>query len=53
MASWERYIIVNQLSQPMQIFTHEEMTPGERVLRTIRQIAYTYRVVNQHAFCLN
>jgi len=38
---------------PMQIFTHEEMTPSERTLRIIRQIAYTYRVVNQQAYCLN
>ncbi len=37
----------------MQIFTHEEMTPSEKTLRLIRQIAYTYRVVNQQAFCLN
>lgn len=37
----------------MQIFTHEEMTPSERTLRIIRQIAYTYRVVNQQAYCLN
>jgi len=38
---------------PMQIFTHEEMTPSERTLRIIRQIAYTYRIVNQQAYCLN
>ena len=37
----------------MQIFTHEEMTPSERTLRIIRQIAYTYRIVNQQAYCLN
>jgi hypothetical protein len=37
----------------MQIFTHEEMTPSEKVIRLIKQIAYTYRVVNQQAFCLN
>ena len=37
----------------MQIFTHEEKTPSEKTLRLIRQIAYTYRVVNQQAFCLN
>ena len=38
---------------PMQIFTREEMTPSERTLRIIRQIAYTYRIVNQQAYCLN
>ena len=37
----------------MQIFTHEEMTPSERVLRTIRQIAYTYRANTRQAYCLN
>ena len=37
----------------MQIFTHEEMTPSERVIRLIKQIAYTYRVVNGTAYCLN
>ena len=38
---------------PMQIFTREESTPSERVLKLIRQIAYTYRVANQQAYCLN
>lgn len=37
----------------MQIFTQEEMTPSAKVLNMIRQIAYTYRVVNQQAYCLN
>lgn len=37
----------------MQIFTHEETTPSEKVLNLIRQIAYTYRVANQQVFCLN
>lgn len=37
----------------MKIFTHEEMTPSEKVIRLIKQIAYTYRVVNQQALCLN
>jgi len=37
----------------MNIFTHEEITPSERVIRLIKQIAYTYRVVNQQAYCLN
>ncbi len=38
---------------PMQIFTHEEMTPSERTIRLIKQIAYTYRVAQQQAYCLN
>lgn len=38
---------------PMQIFTREETTPSEKVLKLIRQIAYTYRVVNNQAYCLN
>jgi len=38
---------------PMQIFTHEETTPSEKTLRLIRQIAYTYRVVKNQAYCLN
>ncbi len=37
----------------MQIFTPEETSPSEKVLNIIRQIAYTYRVVNGQAFCLN
>lgn len=37
----------------MQIFTHEEMTPSEKTLKLIRQIAYTYRVFNGQAYCLN
>lgn len=37
----------------MQIFTHEEMTPSEKTLNFIKQLAYTYRVVNNQAFCLN
>lgn len=37
----------------MQIFTPEEMTPSEKVIRLIKQIAYTYRVVNNTAYCLN
>ena len=37
----------------MKIFTHEEMNPSERVVRLIRQIAYTYRVSNRQAYCLN
>lgn len=37
----------------MQIFTHEETTPSERTLRLIKQLAYTYRVVNGQAYCLN
>lgn len=37
----------------MNIFTHEEMTPSERVIQLIKQIAYTYRVANTTAYCLN
>jgi hypothetical protein len=37
----------------MQIFTHEETTPSEKVLKLIRQFAYTYRVVNNQTYCLN
>ena len=37
----------------MRIFTREETTPSDKVLKLIRQIAYTYRVSNQQAYCLN
>jgi hypothetical protein len=37
----------------MQIFTYEEMTPSENVLRMIKQLAYTYRVENHQAYTLN
>ena len=37
----------------MQLFTHEEMTPSEKTLKLIRQIAYTDRVTNHQAYCLN
>ncbi len=29
------------------------MTPSERVIKLIKQLAYTYRVTNQQAYCLN
>lgn len=38
---------------PMQLFTHEEMTPSEKTIRLIKQIAYTYRVAKCQAYCLN
>ena len=39
---------------PMQIFTHEEMTPSKKTLNFIKQLAYTYRVAtNGQAYCLN
>ena len=38
---------------PMKIFTLEETTPSEKVLKLIKQIAYTYRVTNRQAYCLN
>jgi hypothetical protein len=47
----------------MQIFTHEmldavvslygDMKPSENTLKLIRQVAYTYRVKNEQAYCLN
>ena len=37
----------------MQIFTREEITPSERVIKLIKQFAYTYRVTNQQVYCLN
>lgn len=37
----------------MQIFTHEEMTPSEKTLKLIKQIAYTYRYMNGQGYCLN
>jgi len=37
----------------MQLFTQEETTPSERVILLIKQIAYTYRVTNRQAYCLN
>jgi hypothetical protein len=38
---------------PMQIFTYEEMNPSKKTIELIKQIAYTYRVSNQQAYCLN
>ncbi len=29
------------------------MTPSEKVIRMIKQFAYTYRVANNRAYCLN
>lgn len=41
----------------MKFFTSEEMKPSEKTLNIIRQIAYTYRVINingkNEAYCLN
>jgi hypothetical protein len=37
----------------MQIFTREEMTPSEKTLKRIKEMAYTYRVKNGLAYCLN
>ena len=37
----------------MKIFTHEDMTPSEKTLNLIKQVAYSYRVVNNQAYCLN
>ena len=35
------------------IFTQEETTPSEKVLRFIRNFAQNYRVTNQQTYCLN
>ncbi len=37
----------------MPIFTQEETTPSEKVLRFIRQFAHTYRVNRQQSYYLN
>lgn len=37
----------------MQIFTLEERTPSEKTIQFIKQLAYTYRVVNRQPYCLN
>ena len=42
---------------PMKIFTLEETTPSEKVLKLIKQIAYTYRTFmtenGMRSYCLN
>lgn len=38
---------------PMKIFTQEEMTPSEKTLNIIKQIAYSYRYIKNQAYCLN
>ncbi len=30
---------------PMNIFTQEKLTPAERTIKFIKQMAYTYRVI--------
>jgi hypothetical protein len=41
----------------MNIFTSDKIKPSEKTLNTIRQIAYTYRVIRingrMESFCLN
>jgi hypothetical protein len=37
----------------MHLFTREEMTPSEKTLRLIKQLAYTYRIKNGVSYCLN
>lgn len=37
----------------MQIFTPEETTPSEKVIKFIKELAYSYRVVNNQTLCLN
>jgi hypothetical protein len=46
-------MIDKQNVQPMQIFTREETTPSEKTLKKIREFAYTYRMKNGLAYCLN
>lgn len=42
---------------PMIFSTHEELSPTEKTLNIIRQIAYTYRSLNfcgeEEYYCLN
>jgi len=49
-------IIHKKNSAPMQYFTSEE-NPSEKTLNIIRQIAHTYRVVENngstYSYCLN
>ena len=49
--------INKQYCVPMKFFTSEEAKPSEKTLNLIRQIAYTYRVINingkYEVFCLN
>ncbi len=37
----------------MKLFTLEETTPSEKTIRFIKELAHTYRVVNNQALCLN
>ena len=37
----------------MHVFTREEMTPSEKNINLIRQIAYTYTRMHNQAYCLN
>ena len=41
----------------IELFTKEELTPSEKTLNIIRQIAYTYRVMKVNGkletYCLN
>ena len=37
----------------MKIFTQEDFTPSEKTLQIIKMVAYSYRVVNNRAYCLN
>lgn len=42
---------------PMKHFTQEELKPSERTLNIIRQLAYTYRVINvnghKEVYCMS
>ncbi len=35
----------SQMLPPMNIFTQEKLTPAERTIKFIKQMAYTYRVI--------
>lgn len=37
----------------MKYFTPKNLKPRENTLNIIRQIAYTYRVVNPQVLCIN
>jgi hypothetical protein len=37
----------------MKYFTPKNLKPRESTLNIIRQIAYTYRVVNPQVLCIN
>ena len=54
-----KFIMIHYLKQilPMMHFTHEELSPSEKTLNLIKQIAYTYRAHRMGSsvqmYCLN